>query len=507
MQVNVVDLGRLLKGEGTFLSMPFTLNATTSWSALILALNTTAYTDLDMPYPFEDVFLWTGTIFTSIKNYPTTLLQAVHAYFQESEIIALYARPKALWSTDKGTSDLLCLLLNGSPLAAGVTCPCNIPVPSFDVHKNCGIDNTSQAGLWGNILRTLMLDVGGVSTPMAPCMDPGNSIIFSVGAKPFFEATVQVRRVRNLDKVTFKSVSYIGKPCSKTVVFNIVGTTCGITDAWGIPGSAPASSSVLTLDFSAQVNVLNQNVVSLECTSLPPVSLGTVCETNALNCLVVRMPSCKIFLTLEVPVSEEITDCGTTYASEILNNFACAACKLLGNHPYRRLDFSKLTLGLDFQLQDEPDILGADILSLLTPDQFGLLKTAILQASNTQLRTLISKLVVEKLEPIMRDFLASIDISSGAPLCIEFSKQPTMDCSVMPVIPIGGCNPCDLCCQCVSGGDCTPKCTQQCPCIVPFCAASNRIVPTIWSFLLKVYIAIVILCMILGTFFIRGVWM
>ncbi len=351
--------------------------------------------------------------------------------------------------------NLIVSILNGG-ISDNNGCPCQ--------GTQCTSSIPLVGSLWTNLMRTIQYD----GSYVAPCFDSGSLASFTGGVSGL-QVSAQVRRVRNLDKIHFVSGSQTGKTCTNSIVMTLIGTSCPSTTSWGgIP-------TQISLDISAQVDILGQPVFNLGCTHLPPIEEGIDCPSTLGNCLTVFLPSIKIYMAMELPLTTLLP-----------NDSTCT----LPAKKYTNYDFKNAKITLDFALLDVPTF-DLPVGLFLSPDRIQFLQTAILDISTTSLRKVIVQMVQDKIGPIISELFQDIVLDINP--CVSFDITPTMDCSIVPTPPIH-CNPCDFCCLCLTGGDCSDKC-QNCPCVKPYCTTPTQLysIP-IYFILLGLFIVIITIC-------------
>lgn len=387
--------------------------------------------------------------------------------------------------------------LNGPKDSQGslYDCPCSNEDQQFNF---CGL------GAWNFLTRLINIEMPDKTrTWLAPCCDPGKTMVVEGGLGNFVKATVQVKRIRNFDRLRFRSVNAQVKPCNKSLLFTINAETCPAitTDNF--------SSTVFTklgLDFSVQASVLGTNVFDTGkrfCDALPSVTQFQTCSNASAQCLEVFVPSALVNMQLEVPVQEYAGPTAMSTVTKADLDFWCGLFNS-GKKGYTT-KFGDSTLTMDFALLDKPTI-NFPGPTIINEDLKFVIETAIMQAANTSLRSVLSKQVSDQLAPFLIDALEIGQVVDGIPLCLNFSQTfDSMTCVANSVpTPPGQCNPCDFCCLCLAGGDCGEKCLQNCPCVIPFCTQVDRIFDPFYWIIFGVIVILIVFFMLVGGGFLRG---
>lgn len=369
---------------------------------------------------------------------------------------------------------LLALILNGGSKGEGYDCPCNNATVTEDF---------CNASMWSVITKTTDFPLDGATTRLAPCMDPGKEMVVFGGIEPYASATAQVKRIRNLDRIKFftGSVKYKVKSCSKSVVFRLQGQTCGVSDY----DSRTETDTALTVDLSVQLTVLGTSILNNACDSIPPAEPLVQCNENV-GCLTIKVPATFLTVTFEVPLKDDENPLNTPI------------CNLLNPPPASQsvtLDWGKATLKMDFSMTEKPVISGV----VVNDEYLRMLEIAIMQATNTSMRSVLDTLLMEKLGPKLAEFFKTAGaLTQWITSCVRFPEVSKIECIAdqTPVIPEGGCDPCDDCCLCATGGLCTEKCLQLCPCTTKFCSDVNRIFTPIW----KIFTVLFVIGLIFSVF-------
>jgi hypothetical protein len=377
----------------------------------------------------------------------------------DNSILGMLISDSAL--TPDQISDYLVFFLNG--WASAITrCPCYND--SIDDPLQCV---GTQSGIWGTIMRSYEADLGGgVNSYLAPCLNPGNTMQISTGVSPFFNVTAQVIRIRNLDRIQFTRVSSALKSCTKTMVITLIGITCpGDGDDYGV-------KTPFGIDVSMQASVLGENLFANDpklCDNVAPSEKDQDCP-NSPGCVEVFLPASYLQMSIELNLQDGF-------------DYSCAPPKL-----NKRLKLDTANIQMNFNFTNTPDIQLAGI----NEDFLLQIETAMLQLSNTSMKSVINNLLVQKITPFLDQFLQSIRFLEIVSFCAEFPVPVIMECGIGPPDLPEKCDLCDDCCLCVTQGDCGEKCRQNCPCVLPFCAGTQRTINSLWWYIFFV------ICMVLS---------
>ena len=385
-------------------------------------------------------------------------------------------------STDPKTQDdisnWITFLLNGFGSVFG--CPCNNIDASgiTTLPGNCITDGFWQ-GFWNKITREFETEIGGVSTFIGPCMNPGNVIQIQAGVAPFFSVTAQVVRIRNLDRLKFLKVKSDVKACTKSLVLTLIGQTCGGDDNDnGVP-------TKFGIDVSMQATALGQNLFignEYFCDNVQPAVQNEDCAANV-GCIEVFLPATLVQLVMEIELIDGESECGMEKSV--------------------RINWKNSKLSMNFSFSDRPDFW---VPGLIINDDFrDQIESAMLQLANSSMRNVISNLLSEKVKPFFDNFIQGLGALTDWPFCVTFPTPTKMTCdSTVPTLP-ATCDLCDPCCLCLTRGDCGDLCRQDCPCILPFCTAVNRTLNPIWWFLFWVVFIIIIIATLVFIGIARGI--
>lgn len=411
-----------------------------------------------------------GSGFDSILLYvePNYVLQEdLGELVPEGAILLIFA--SSILQDPNTIGNLIVNTLNG--LTSFITgCPCT------DLLNSGNCTTNGNRGLWALITREFPISEGGANSFLAPCFNPGSSIQVSAGALPFFGVTAQVMRIRNFDRVKFLKVSTGFKECTKTMVINIIGQTCGFITGF---------DTRFGIDVSVQATALGQNLFPDPkfCDALPETVKNQDCAI-AQSCVQVFLPATIIEMSLEVALlpGDPIT-CATGSS--------------------RKLDWSNTSLNLNFNFTDKPDFYYP---GLIINDDFRVqLESAMLQLTNGVMRETISKIIADKLSPFVNEFLQRLNTLTNFSFCVDFPTPSRIKCSSeQPILP-AECDLCDECCLCLTRGDCGDLCRQECPCVVPFCKSLKRTIDPIWWFIFIIITILMVISIFLLARVVKGI--
>lgn len=388
---------------------------------------------------------------------------------------------------------------NGYP---SYTCPCQ---NESDTQAYCAL------GAWNFIAHQIILTLTNkVSSYMSPCMNPGNTMYVNEGVGNIFNVTAQIKRIRNLDRVRFRTLNATPKPCANSVLFQLAAVTCGQDERDSCPfktNSSSCSTAINTrlgLDFSIQATVLGTNLLSSSrlCDNLDPIGANQSCPLQGGQCLEVFLPLMLVNATLEVPV--EPVPSNTPIASTTFNGLCAAQGSSLSAY-IGRFDKSSFSFGL--AMSEKPIILYPTDSFVIPPNFRTFVETAVMDAANTVFRNNLDQQLTDAFSPYFQKAFWIAPLMDLIPVCLNFSQtQLTMPCpSTEIVVPPSTCDPCDFCCLCYTGGDCGEKCRQRCGCVNTFCAAVDRIeYPIWWKLVIFIFILLGVV-MLVGGGFMRGI--
>jgi hypothetical protein len=450
---------------------------------------------------WESLYLPSGSF--SFRPVSTSVtLGSLSLYNSHTQLFM--ASSQTIFNNKESLGQLIVNLLNGPTNNPGngfpsFTCPC----------QNESSDNAYCAmGAWNFIAHQIILTLTDkVSSYMSPCMNPGNTMFINEGVGSIFNVSAQVKRIRNLDRVRFRTVNATPKPCNNSVLFQLAAVTCGETERDLCPFNSVSCSRAINtrlgIDFSIQATVLGTNILSSSrlCDNLDPIGANQNCPLEGGQCLEVFLPLMLVNSTLEVPV-EPVP---ATYFSSSFNTLCAAQGSSLSAY-IGRFDKSSFSFGL--AMSEKPIILYPTESSIIIPDQFKtFVETAIMDAANTVLRNNLDEQLTNAFSPFFQKSFWIAPLMDLLPVCLNFSQtQVTMDCpSTAIVVPPSVCDPCDFCCICYTGGDCGEKCRQRCGCVNTFCAAVDRIeYPIWWKLVVIIFILLAVVMVVLGGFM-RGI--
>ena len=384
---------------------------------------------------------------------------------------------------------------NGTTFLSVSTCPCKVPseLQAYDQENNtCVYGLYQQSADNSSYTFPLGSKPFNTRTTLGQCMATGNAMQYEGGTKPIFYGNAQVIRLGNLDKIRFSTVSAFTKKCNSSVVFSFIGDSCEPTDSITVNGIT--HNTAITAYMSAQVQINGQTLPSITCPqALFPSDTTDWCPNDeAVNssCLKVLMPDTRMYLTVEVPVTEikASISCLESISGTfpfVLNNF--------DYKPLYQLNFAKSDIKLDLYFNGAPVIeypgLSTELVDMLT--------SLVSVALNTNLRETISNFIQADLTTFLQPAFGLINTINNDQIgtCFSFTDAPLINCSAntIPIIPPTGCNACDECCLCIQAGDCGQKCIQRCPCIATFCNAVERWIDPLWFFLAGAIVIIVLI--------------
>ena len=388
---------------------------------------------------------------------------------------------------------------NGKTLLSVSTCPCKVPddLLSYDMETNvCNYGLYQQSADNGSFTFPLGSKPFTTRTTLGQCMATGNSMQYEGGTKPIFYGNAQIIRLGNLDKIRFSTVSAFSKKCNSSVVFSFIGDSCEPTDSITVNGIT--HNTAITAYMSAQVQINGQSLPSLTCPqALFPADTTQWCPNDDIvneSCLKVLLPDTRMYLTVEVPVTEikASVSCLESVSDSfpfVVNNF--------DYKPLYQLNFAETDVKLDLYFNGAPIIeypgLSNELVDMLT--------SLVSVALNTNLRETISSFIQADLQDFLQPAFGLINTINNDQIgvCFSFTDPPLINCATntIPIIPATGCNACDLCCQCVQAGDCGQKCIQRCPCVATFCNAVERYIDPLWFFLAGAIVIIAVLVTII----------
>ena len=440
--------------------------------------------------------------FETITNVSTTQLGDLQLWNNRSQLfIAEDPATTVTFDSPESVGQIIANILNGPTDQTGgasFTCPC----------QNTEFDAHCSWAAWGVIAQQIQLTLTkNLETFMAPCMNPGNTMVVNEGVGSLFNVAAQIKRIRNLNRVRFRTVQAIPKPCNNSLLYSLAAYTCGDGEKDFCPSFDPntfssCSTSISTrlgLDFSIQASVLGINVLDSTrlCDNLQPPSQGISCPGEADQCLEVYLPLMIVNATMEVPVY---------YAS---NSFQDAECELINpgsNTKAYRHRFESASFSMGLALSEKPVILYPTN-TLLVPDEYKpFIETAIMDAANTVLKSSLDLQISEAFAPFFQEAFAAAPLFDDLKTCINMSQTAfTFPCPAGSiVVPPPQCDPCDFCCICLVGGDCGEKCMQRCGCVNTFCTAVDRVAYPIWWRLVLAFAILLVVLIVVFSFFVRG---
>lgn len=435
----------------------------------------------------------------------TTVLGDLQLYNQRSQLFLASTSPTSV--TFKDISSVGQAIVN---ILNGPTSVKNENYPSFSCPcQNASNDAWCSLGAWNFIAQQINLTLTNkVQSFMAPCMNPGNTMFVNEGVGSIFNVTAQIKRIRNLDRIQFRTVQATPKPCNQSVLFSFAAVTCGQTvkdecpsfQATTFTSCSSAVDTRLGLDFSIQATILGTNVLdsSRLCDNLAPIGQGIHCPLQNNQCLEVYLPLMLVNMTVEVPV---------VYASSTAWD---SFCKTVSGNTFTKAyypRFNQASISMSLALSEKPVILYPTN-TVLIPEQYKtFIETTVMDAANTVLKNSLDEQLTNAFSPFFQDSFVLAPLLDALPQCVNFSQtQIFMACPTTEiVVPPTQCDPCDFCCICYTGGDCGEKCRQECGCVNTFCTAVDRIAyPIWWKIVLILTILLVILIILIGGFM-RGI--
>lgn len=432
----------------------------------------------------------------------TTQLGALSQFNARSQLFVSTAPPDNAFQTKESWGQFFVNVLNGPTIKEGgypsYTCPC----------QNADGSSWCSLGAWNFLAQQIDLTLTNkVSTFMAPCMNPGNTMFVSEGVGNLFNVTAQIKRIRNLDRVGFKLVTATPKPCNNSVLFQLAAVTCGENEVDVCPSQVPNQVNSCTnpintrlgLDFSIQATILGTNVLdsSRLCDNLDPIGAGIHCPLEGTQCLEVWLPLMLVNVQLEVPVTP-----ADPFADLYCQVFDPSTAAYFG-------DFLRSSFSMGLAMSEKPVIVYPTVSGVpVIPDEYKtFIETAVMEAGNTVLRENLSEQLTNAFAPFFQQTLFLDKLLDVVPVCLNFS-QTTLEMACPSqgfVIPPPVCDPCDFCCICYTGGDCGEKCLQRCPCVNNFCQSVDRIIYPIWWKLVAYFLIAVAVILLIAGAYVRGI--
>jgi len=238
------------------------------------------------------------------------------------------------------------------------------------------------------------------------------------------------------------------------MVITINGVTCGKDD------KDHDTNTKFGIDVSMQASVMGSNLFPENnekyCNNLVPSQFNTECPAN-LGCVQVFIPATFVEMSMEIPFQAGFNSCVLPGISQRL-----------------KLDGTSLKMNFNFTNTPEFKIpsLNADFLLQI--------EAAMLQLTNTGMKSILNNIISEKLTTFVTDFLKPLAIIEIFSTCVTYPVVNKMICNTnTPILPIH-CDLCDECCLCLTQGDCGDVCRENCPCVVPFCKSMNRTLNPLW---------------------------
>jgi len=448
---------------------------------------------------WQSLYLPSGSF--TFRSVPTNVtLGDLPLYQSHTQLVV--ASSNTVFNNKESLGQLVVNLLNG---------PANNPdngFPSF----TCPCQNaSSQAycamGAWNFVAQQINLTLTSkVSSLMAPCMNPGNTMFISEGVGGLFNVTAQIKRIRNLDRIRFRTVEATPKPCNNSVLFQLAALTCGETEEDLCPFKSVSCSGEINtrlgLDFSIQATVLGTNILSSSrlCDNLDPIGANRNCPLQGGQCLEVFLPLMLVNATLEVPMRSLSSSISQDVFDLLCEAQGPSLSAYIGN-----FDQASFTFGL--AMSEKPIILYPTD-TVLIPDEYKtFIETAIMDAANTVLRNNLDAQITNAFSPFFQKSFWISPLLNEVPVCLNFSETfLVMDCPANAiVVPPATCDPCDFCCICYTGGDCGEKCRQRCACVNSFCTAVDRIEYPIWWKIVVFIFVLLGFVMLVGGGFMRGI--
>lgn len=441
----------------------------------------------------------TGT-FTMQRVSLSTTLGSLSFYSSRSQLFVSTQESIGAFQEPESFGQFLVNVLNGptnvpsDPQYPSFTCPCQ---NDDSANAQCAV------GAWNFIAQQINLQLSDkVSSYMAPCLNPGNTMFVNEGVGSIFNVSAQIKRIRNLDRIRFRTVEATPKPCNNSILYQFAAVTCGQNERDECPSkptscSAPISTR-LGLDFSIQATVLGTNVLdsSRLCDNLDPIGAMQHCPLQSGQCLEVFLPLMLINMTLEVPLS---------YTKNTIYDDYCKLYNTSNSAFIGQFQYASFSMGV--AMSEKPIILYPTQTTLIPPQYKTFIETAVMDAANTVLKGSLDTQLTNAFTPFFQNAFKLAPLMDVIPICANFSQSTlNMACPATEfVVPPVTCNPCDFCCLCYTGGDCGEKCLQNCPCVNNFCTAVDRVIyPIWWKLVIVISILIVFLMFVIGGFM-RGV--
>lgn len=238
------------------------------------------------------------------------------------------------------------------------------------------------------------------------------------------------------------------------MVITLNGVTCGRFD------SDHGVNTKFGVDVSMQASVMGSNLFPANnekyCNNLAPSEQNTDCPVNV-GCVQVFIPATFIQMSMEIPFQDGLSFCSLPQISQRL-----------------KLENTKLKINFDFTNTPEFIIPSLNATFLLQ------IEAAMLQLTNTGMKSILNGIISDKLTTFVSDFLKPLSFIELFSVCVTYPAVNKMICNdTVPVLPTK-CDLCDDCCLCLTLGDCGDKCRATCPCVVPFCKSLNRTLDPIW---------------------------
>ena len=441
----------------------------------------------------------TGTF--TMQSVPlTTTLGSLSFYNSRSQLFASTQESIAAFQEPWSFGQFIVNVLNG---------PSNVPTNSQYPSFTCPCQNADSSnaqcsvGAWNFLAQQINLTLTNkVSSYMAPCMNPGNTMIVNEGVGSLFNVSAQIKRIRNLDRIRFRAVSATPKPCNNSILYQFAAVTCGETERDECPSKPLSCTSPINtrlgLDFSIQATVLGTNVLdsSRLCDNLDPIGAMEHCPLQAGQCLEVFLPLMLVNMTLEVPLS---------YTSNTIYDDYCKLYNSSNSAFIGKFENASFSMGL--AMSEKPIILYPTQTVLIPPQYKTFIETAVMDAANTVLKGSLDSQITNAFTPFFQNAFKLAPLMDVIPICANFSQSVLqMACpSSEFIVPPVTCDPCDFCCICYTGGDCGEKCLQRCPCVNSFCTAVDRIIyPIWWKIVIVIFILVVFVMFAMGGFM-RGI--
>ena len=342
-------------------------------------------------------------------------------------------------------------------------------------------------GAWKSIVTSELIDAGnGIMQTLAPCFNASKLMDFKADFAPFFTGTAQVQYIKNLQNIQFtenykdKYVSY--KKCTNTTQIVLRGDTCPFE---------LLSNDNLEIQIATRLTVLGRNALptSLDCTSE---------ECGGVDCIRVKIPNARFRITMD-------TDAKQQTVNECTPSAPPATCPS-GSEPFV-LQIQNLKFRMEFVLDQAPDITNLPFINEEFREE---LQDLIIQTCTGTMRKTMNDIISQKLAPFIQQFFDAFGEAFNAaslcnPVCIDTAIRAPIDCSGEPPSLGEECDLCDQCCICLTSGDCSDICRQNCPCIVKFCEDTRTILTPLWKILFRLVLILSILFSIVSLFIIRGI--